>query len=278
MFAATWKLLLASLICLAQPAMARAQSSALLAPVGEAPPTELPDDVFHAVADRLVVLQMIDGRELAVRILAVQPAQLVVSLSAGGQTWTVPRASVASVRLPSATPVLALLPDCPEPQLPELPRRKRHLAVNHSLAPGFNVDLDAGMFHGFANIGLFVAAVTDLAVVPVSLGLGVNIPILRKMPALRLDIFAHADVIWDQYASTLGYPGYGNFVGIGVGMGIHYTWNNGLTMGFTSPVVGYAFQFGPTQGMANYGIGLGVQNYYWTAAAALPLYYIGYRF
>lgn len=96
---ATGSLLLASLLYLAQPAMARAQGQLPATPIGNAAPTELPDAIFRSVADRPVVLQFTDGRELAVRILAIEPETLVVSLSASGQVRTLTRATVTTVRL-----------------------------------------------------------------------------------------------------------------------------------------------------------------------------------
>jgi hypothetical protein len=277
--AATWKLLLASVLYLAKPAMAAAQNPPAPPPSGEAPPAALPDDAFRSMGARPVVLKLTDGRELAVRILAVKPELLVISLSSNGQIRTLLRQSVASVRLLASTPALALLPDCSLSRPPAPPPRQRHFAVNLSLAPGFNLDADAGLFHGFANVGFVLLAATKLAIVPFSLGLGVDLPLAHNLPALRLDIFAHMNIIWDIYPenSDFGPPMMGSWMGFGAGLGLHYTWNNGLTLGFTVPLLGYAFQFGQAAEPFNYDLGSGVLNYFLTSLEALPLFYLGYR-
>jgi hypothetical protein len=240
----------------------------------------LPDAIFRAVLNRSVVLQLTDGQELAVRILDVRPEELIISLSSSGQVRTLPRAYVTTARLPSATPVIALAPDCPEPRLPAAPLRKRYLAVNLSLVPGFDLDLDAGLFHGFSNLGILMLAATNSEIVPLSFGVGISIPVARNLPALMLDVFAHLNIISDvngDYPQDTGL-GMGNWVGFGAGLGLHYTWINGLTMGFTVPILGYSVQFGQIPWPVSINIGTGVINYFLTSAEALPLFYIGYRF
>lgn len=278
MLTATGSLLLASLLYLALPATARAQGQLLATPIGDAPPTELPDTIFRSVADRPVMVQLTDGRELAVRILAIEPKTLVVSLSASGQVRTLPRATVTTVRL--LAPALVNLDQTQEVRCPPVPPlRKRHMALNLSIAPGVDLDLDAGLFHGFANTGIVLALGTEGAIVPFSLGLGVGIPWSHSLPALKIDVFAHLSVVWDVFGNYSDFgPGRGNSAGFGVGFGIHYTWSNGFTLGITVPLVGYSVILGDTSLSGRLDVTEAIGYYFLTSSESLPLGYLGYRF
>ena len=140
-------LLLASGLCLTLPTMARAQNPPT--PVAAAAPTVLPDVIWRAVLGRMVALQRTDGTEPTARIVSFTSALLVVSVHPNASTLTVPRASVTAVRLPSAVPMIDR-----DRMAPDAPRRQRHVELNLSIAPGFDLDLDAGCFHGFANLGI----------------------------------------------------------------------------------------------------------------------------
>ena len=115
---------------------------------------------------------------------------------------TMPRASVVRVRLLAAAPLPAPAVDHEEPELPAKPERNRYLAVNLSVAPGFDLDLDAGLFHGFANLGIILPLATNGNIVPFSLGLGIGIPVSRSAPRLKLDLFAHVNIVGNASANT----------------------------------------------------------------------------
>jgi hypothetical protein len=211
-----------------------------------------------------------------VRILSIESEVLIISLSASGQVRTLPRAIVTSVRLLPEIPVVAMAADA-APQVPTAPPRRRHVALDLGIAPGFDLDVEAGLFHGFANLGVVLPLASNGQIVPVSFGLGIGIPLSRRLPTLKLDVFAHVDVVWDVQGNN-DYSGSGNSVGFGAGLGLHYTWNNGLTLGFTIPILGYSVQFGQTPWPGSTDTGTAVANYFLLSSEALPLAYIGYRF
>jgi hypothetical protein len=157
------------------------------------------------------------------------------------------------------------------------PPRQRHLGINLSLAPGVDVDLDYGLFHGFIAGSLVMPAATDGGLYGFSTGLGLGIPVAPHNPRLRLDVFAHFNVM--HFGSTCfncGSMASQMTYGFGLGLGLHYTWDNGLTLGFTTPVLGYSVTPG-TGGSDSYG-GARVANYYLSSAIGMPLGFIGYRF
>ena len=265
MSSATGSLILASCLCLTLPTLARAQSQP--AP-GAATVMALPDVVWRAVVGRLGALQMTDGSELKARIVSFTSELLIVSVDPSAPVVTVPRASVTGVRLLLVPPLPARDPAA------EPPRRQRHVGLNLSIAPGFDLDLDAGWFHGFANLGITLPMGTNGGIIPVALGLGAGIPLSRDR-ALRLDLFAHLNVIGKVLPST--YLGFGNRVAFGAGLGLHYTWRHGLTMGFTLPIMGYAIDVTPSSAPDSASNPQGVGSYFLSSFEALPLGFIGYR-
>lgn len=153
------------------------------------------------------------------------------------------------------------------------------MALNLSVAPGMDLDLDVGLFHGFANTGIVLALATNGAIVPFSLGLGVGIPWSRSLPALKVDVFAHLSAVWDVFGNDNDFgPGRGNSVSFGAGFGIHYTWSNGFTLGFTIPLVGYSLVLGDTGSSGQPDTTTAIGYYFLTSSESLPLGYLGYRF
>ena len=277
--AITWLLPLVVLVVM--PAAARAQSAPLPAVVGEAPPTGLPESLFLAVRDRPVVLQLSDGTEVIARILSTAPGQVLIRILTSHIDAVLDRARITSVRLFQGSRLPGLPPAQQmrvEPRQPEVSARKRrHVAFDHSIVQGFQLDVDAGLFHGFANLGIALALVSEGRVVPASLGLGVGLPVSRDR-ALKLDLFAHVNIIGDVETSPPAYSSekLRNRIGVGVGVGLHYTWYNGVNLGFTLPIFGYAFEFrsSSTSGVNN---AAGIAYYFLTSAEALPFFYVGYR-
>lgn len=265
----------ASLFCLALPTAAHGQAPSSTAPVGEAPPTALPDVMFQAVGDRPVVVHLTDGRQVKVRILAVQSDRIVIGLLASGEVRLVSRDTVTTVRLlGSEAPTDCA---CVEVQPPPPPRRPRYLGASISLLPGFTLDLDVRRFRAFANVGILLPSATNGGFIPLSIGLGAGLPLWRGMPGLKLDLFAHMNWVGDLHGdSDFGFHG-GNWLAFGVGIGLHRTWDNGLTMGFALPVLGYSFVIGPSPFPRNTSVPTNFGYYYATSAEALPLFYIGYR-
>lgn len=277
MSAATWNLLLASFLCLAQPALAQDQPS--LAPVGNALPTALPDVVFRAVMDRSVVLHLTDGSELVGRILAIEPDLLVIGDASTGQVMTMLRARVEQVRTLDAAPPFVATLDRERTESPAVPRRQRHFAINLGISPSIDLDLDYRLFHGFANLGLVLPLATKGSVWPFALGAGLGIPVDSSHPAFRLDVFGYGSVVWsvsksEYYAS--GYSASAPIVAFGLGLGVHYTLANAFTVGLAVPVMGYSVT--PAGSVYDGGTAQGIAFFFLASAEALPLGYLGYRF
>lgn len=157
--------------------------------------------------------------------------------------------------------------------------RRRHVGLNLGIIPSFDLDLDVGLFHGFANLGLVMPMVSKGGLVPFSLGLGVGIPaVVRSAPNLKLDLFVLVNVMGDAGSrnSDVGW-GSGNWISLGVGLGLHHTWDNGFTLGFTVPIVGYDFDVERAGSLyANVG-SYGLSRFYSSSAQAMPLVFLGYR-
>jgi hypothetical protein len=101
-----------------------------------------------------------------------------------------------------------------------------------------------------------------------SFGAGVSFPLGRGW---KFDVFAY-------YAPNRvdnGSNGNEEWIhAAGVGVGVHYTMENGFTVGFKAPILGYSADVG-TVGSTSTGAGVG--NYYLASACGLPLFFLGYR-
>lgn len=269
---------------LALPATAEEPARPPPAAADPQPPSAaaVPDAVLRAVGNHAVVLQRADGGAVQGTILSIEPDQVIVS-TISGEVVTVPRASLVRVRMLDAA-VAALRPatDAEVPPVPARPRRLRHVAPTLSLAPGFSLDLDHGLFHGFLNVGIVLPLASSGGVVPFSAGLGVGIPVASRHPSFKLDIFGYVAPVVDAnyypgcYGSSCTNSGSHTAVNIafGVGLGAHHTWNNGLTLGFTVPILGYSVQAGRNGNSVAEATGY----FYLSSVEALPMGYIGYRF
>ncbi len=224
---------------------------------------------LQAVKDQVVILRMQDGTEVTCRVLQVAGERVVVARLPGNDVVELPIMAVFSVRLLSAGVPLAVAPVGREEEAlarARTPGKPRHLALNLGVAPALNIDVDVGLFHGFLNGSLVFPIATQGQWLAFSAGLGIGIPVSPRQPNLKLDIFAMvAPMRLDK----------DTWVGIGVGLGLHYTWNNGLTLGFTVPILGYAVHAGGSQYTSS---GDGAAYFYLAGATGLPLGFIGYRF
>lgn len=276
--------LTAAALTLGAPALAQPVAPPPLAsPEADAAQTLLPDALFRSLGDRVVALRLTSGGEVVGRVLGVEPTLLVVSTSPGNQVITLPRATVAEVRLMAAAPTFPppiYVNRDGEPVLQPAPRQ-RHVGLNLSAAPGFLLDLDYGRFRAFANLGIVLPLATNGALVPFSLGLGGGIPVSARNPGLKLDLFAFFSVIGDAYHKTTSYND--TLVSFGAGLGLHNTWRNGLTLGFTVPVLGYSVftaqsNTGSSSSSSSSKTSTGIAYFYLAGVESLPIGFIGYRF
>lgn len=265
-----------------------AVSAARPAPAQEAPAVS--PAVLQALKDRMVILRLRDGREVFGRVLGT--GETVVMATVDGTVFELPAGTIVAARLapaPAPLPPPTIAPEQPRAargdedtealRAPRRPERPRYVGVTFGLAPSVNIDVDYGLFHGFATGSLVFPMATSGQLLPFSVGAGFGVPVSSKRPNLKLDLFF-------MVAPIAGYSpsgGGGGLLAAGVGLGMHYTWDNGLTMGFTAPILGYSTPIDctpdPTYG---YGCtnesGSAVGMFYLAGAMALPLGFLGYRF
>ncbi|MBL8634667.1 MAG: hypothetical protein JNM40_15700 [Myxococcales bacterium] len=152
--------------------------------------------------------------------------------------------------------------------------------------PGLALDLDVGMFRAFANLGIVLPLATSGEFLPISFGAGVGIPLSKSRPSLKLDVMGYMTILVDAKDHSYSYGGSTykldpvvNNVSAGVGLGLHYTWQNGLTLGGMVPILGYAAYLNDFVGSdSTASIGERSALFYLASATALPLFYLGYRF
>ena len=241
-----------------------------------------PSDLeLRAVGERPVSLRMTDGSELPCQILAMDPATLVVRLTSSGQVVSVPRAAIIHLLLRDGARTMGTASDADNRELPQPPLRRRHLGISLSIAPGVLLDFDYGLFRAFANVGVVLPLATEGELVPFSVGAGVGIPLSKRRPSLKLDVFGYLATMTDTRASRY-YIGSGastrssvTDLGFGVGIGLHYTWNNGFPRGATVPIFGYSTRVGDS---SQQSISQRTAYFYLASATSLPLFFLGYRF
>ena len=107
-----------------------------------------------------------------------------------------------------------------------------------------------------------------------TVGLGASFPISDRW---RFDVFAHvAPLFWKNYTYNR-YDSYDPFVGVGAGIGFHYTSPGGFSIGVKLPVIGAAAGNYGLNGGSN-GVGIAAGFYYLASAMSLPVFSVGYRF
>lgn len=254
------------------------------APAPAPTPPRGPSDLeLRAIGQSPVTVQMSDGALLSCQIIASDPAMLVLRLSSTGQVISVPRAQVLQITVQQQ---YAPPPGDAEPVMPIPTTKKRYVGTSLSIVPGLALDLDVGLFRAFANLGIVLPLATSGEFLPVSFGAGVGIPLSKNRPTLKLDIMGYMTILVDAKDHSYSYGGSTykldpvvNNVSAGVGLGLHYTWQNGLTLGGMVPILGYAAylnDFAGTDSTAS--IGERSALFYLASVASLPLFYLGYRF
>ena len=151
---------------------------------------------------------------------------------------------------------------------------QRQLAVNLSLGPAIiSVDYEKGKFATFASGSVLLPFLYRYAF---ALGAG---PSFKISSHWRYDIFGLISLYGDtkphlEYYYT--YNGYKErqdfYLGLGLGMGFHFTSDSGFTLGFKIPFIGGTIA---NHNQDNYE---SLGYYYLSTAASLPSISIGYRF
>lgn len=150
----------------------------------------------------------------------------------------------------------------PKPADPSKPASARHVGLHFGAAPSVMLDGEWRYLYAFANASL--AFPTSIGAIAFSGGLGASFPFTPKK-SWRFDVFAYAAPL--KYLKPYDAPA----VGLGLGVGIHCTFDSGFTLGFKVPIAGYAVGPG-LRGDA------GVAAFYYSSALGLPLFDFGYRF
>ncbi len=257
--------------------------SPLAPPPAPTPPRGPSDLELRAIGQSPVSIQMADGALLSCQIMTSDPTTLVLRLSSTGQIISVPRAQVLQITVQQQ---YAPPPADAEPVMPLSTTRKRHFGMALSIVPGLALDLDVGMFRAFANLGIVLPLATSGEFLPISMGAGVGIPLSKSRPTLKLDVMGYVTILVDAKDHSYSYGGSNykldpvvNNVSAGVGLGLHYTWQNGLTLGGMVPILGYAAYLNDFVGTdSTASIGQRSALFYLASAASLPLFYLGYRF
>jgi hypothetical protein len=222
----------------------------------------VPDVAFRAVADRPVIL-VTRGGQISGRILMVDPINVAVAVAPTGTVMVMPRAEIVELRLAQPGFVMPAPAPTMETSRNEPPPKPRHFALGLGIPPALSFDLDYRLFYAFGNLSLVFPAATGGGWVPFSLGFGLNFALARNS-AWKMEVFAQVTPMYFENNW---------WTGVGVGIGFHYTWRSGFTLGFKLPVLGYSFT-----NKSYTQAGDSVAIYYLSYAMATPVAFVGYRF
>lgn len=232
----------------------------------------IPDASFFAMLDREVEVETSDGARYAGRLVRVDVHTITVVADKTRDVVTLHRAVITRLRAAEAPPPAAPAPAAPPPSAPANasavplePEVERNVGLSFNVAPGVSADVETGRFYGFASwdiLALIVGADKNV-VLSGALGAGLT---LQAFPGSRwrFDLFG--------MVSPLVIPKEGSYVGIGAGIGLHYTFSSGFTVGAKIPAFGLAWS------NKDYKLGESFALFYGTGMAGLPVLSVGYRF
>jgi hypothetical protein len=221
----------------------------------------LPESAYQLLRNHAVSLRLRNGVELCGQLLGDDATTLTLATAPSGEVIAVRKLDVAIIRLldPARPPVITHSEGA---VVREPAERRRAFALNLGLTPSIDLDLEYGLFYGFLNANLVFPMASGGTWLGFSAGLGINFPLGASQ--WRMEIFAHVTpMVFNNEIDTA----------LGVGIGFHYTFRSGFTLGFKSPILGYSIR------SAGYGFtGDGVPYYYFASSIGLPLVSLGYRF
>jgi hypothetical protein len=220
-----------------------------------------PDASLHAVGNRAVRLELDDARTVEGRVLAFDAASVTLVATGTNEVITIARAHVQRM-------VLVDLADV----APPMPERHRLWGLHFGLAGTLVGDVDYKMWHAFVSPNVLLPLLTDSgesAWFAGAVGGGVSLPISGRW---KFDGFVAV--------MPLHYTSFYTYLATGLGFGFHHTAANGLSVGFSLPLIGFAARLGHSP----YGYDAPFQRndslgyFYLAGLTALPLVTIGYRF
>jgi hypothetical protein len=224
------------------------------------------DATLKAVHDQTVTARLRDGTELRGRIVAFDDTTVTLALSLSGSVLSVLRTNLIDVRLPPSIPPPTAAVTTPAPA----PARERYVSLQFSGAPGLMLDVDYRLFYAFANFPFVYPAATGGGLLTMSFGLGLNFPVARGS-RWKMEVYGFVAPLRFSIDNEEDYPNENPWsVGIGIGIGLHYTFPSGFSIGLKSPVIGYA--------TGSAAVGSGFAAFYLAGAMGLPLLSMGYRF
>jgi hypothetical protein len=264
------------------PKLGGSPPPAVAAPPPAAPPraaaaSAVPDASFRAVRDHRVTIETTGG-SVTGKLLSFEPDSVTLALS-DGQVVTILRAQVTGLRIapvaeerpievgsPAPAPAAALEP----------PEQPRYVGVHIGLAPGIAVDVEYGLFYGFAATAPLFPLVTSGQFFGFILGGGISPKVSRHW---HFDLFGTVSPIW--WTGLASYNEQSMLIGLGIGAGLHYTSPNGWSFGFKVPLLGAAIAARYCPGFSyycNYSLGTATGVYYMSNLISLPIVSFGYRF
>jgi hypothetical protein len=234
------------------------------------PEPTVPDAALRALKDRRVVLTTAQ-EAIRGKILGFEAGTITIAKDSG-EVVTVPRAGVVGVRLAEESQAPALGEQPHEEAIEEPPpSRPRYFAALITLAPGVGFDFDYSYFHAFISTSLLFPLVSSGSVFALTGGAGATFPLSEHW---RFDFFAHVVPFFYKWA-TFGSQSTHTYIGVGAGIGFHYTASSGWTVGVKLPIVGAS---AGDYGSGDQTVGAATGYYYWSSAMSLPVLSFGYRF
>lgn len=140
------------------------------------------------------------------------------------------------------------------------------------LSPGIAADFEFGMFYMFLSASPLATLASSGNVFGFCAGAGLSITLPSRW---HFDVFADvAPLWWKGGPSSFGQEA--SYVGLGVGIGFHYTSPRGWAIGFKAPLLGAAPTLGGTG--SGYDVTAATEMFYLANVVSLPMVSLGYRF
>jgi hypothetical protein len=220
-----------------------------------------PDETLHAVENKSVRLELDDARTIEGRVLAFDAGTVTVASAGTNEVVTVSREHLQRVILAGEAPAASAVPE-----------RRRMWGLHFGLVGTLVGDVDDGILHAFVSPNVLLPVLTESgesAWYAGAVGAGIALPLAGRW---KLDAFAAV--------MPLHYTSFYTYLATGLGFGVHHTAANGLSVGFTLPLIGFAARFGhsPYGYDAPYQRNDSLGYFYLAGLTSLPLVTVGYRF
>jgi hypothetical protein len=231
----------------------------------------VPDSALSALRNRTIAVQRRNGASVVGELLGYDSTSLTLALTATRDVVTLGRSEIVGLRIVDNAAVsgaagsgTAQAANAGPVLIATAPARERYFGLELGLAPAVMLDLEKGYFYGFLNADIVLPMASAGGLLAFAAGGGVSFA-LTAHSRWRMDVFAHFTPV--SFSTSDWY------VSAGVGLGFHYTAANGFTLGFKTPILGYAARLSGDTNAAT-----GVALYYLAGVMGLPVISLGYRF